>query len=92
MQNNRIEKIAKEVIEFEINALKNLKNNINFSLIDKIGSSIFYKKLYKLTSDRPSWNFHKYLITPEGDIKSFSHRIDPEDDLIVSAIQDSINL
>ena len=32
MQNNRIEKIAKEVIEFEINALKNLKNNINFSL------------------------------------------------------------
>ena len=31
MQNNRIEKIAKEVIEFEINALKNLKNNINLS-------------------------------------------------------------
>ena len=26
---------------------KNFQNNINFSLIDKIGSSIFYKKLDK---------------------------------------------
>jgi len=26
---------------------KNFSNNINFSLIDKIGSSIFYKKLNK---------------------------------------------
>ena len=32
MQNDRIQKIAKEVIQFEINALKNLKNSINFSL------------------------------------------------------------
>ena len=52
----------------------------------------FYKKLYELTSERPSWNFHKFLISPNGNIKSFSHRIDPEDQLIVSAIQDSINL
>ena len=52
----------------------------------------FYKKLFKLTRERPSWNFHKYLITPQGEVKSFSHRIDPEDDLIITAIQDSINL
>ena len=52
----------------------------------------FYKKLYELTSERPSWNFHKFLISPNGNIKSFSHRIDPEDQLIVLAIQDSINL
>ena len=52
----------------------------------------FYRKLFKLTFERPSWNFHKYLITPKGEIKSFSHRIDPEDDSIVSAIQDSISL
>ena len=52
----------------------------------------FYRKLFKLTLERPSWNFHKYLITPQGEIKSFSHRIDPEDKLIVTAIQDSINL
>ena len=32
MQNDRIQKIAKEVIQYEINALKNLKNSINLSL------------------------------------------------------------
>ena len=31
MQNDRIQKIAKEVIQYEINALKNLKNSINLS-------------------------------------------------------------
>ena len=31
MQNDRIQKIAKDVIQFEINALKNVKNNINLS-------------------------------------------------------------
>ena len=31
MQNDRIQKIAKDVIQFEINALNNLKNNINLS-------------------------------------------------------------
>ena len=70
-------------VSFPLFSITNVKNSTNHP---------FYKKLYKLTSDRPSWNFHKYLITPEGNIKSFSHRIDPEDDLIVSAIQDSINL
>ena len=30
MQNDRIQKIAKDVIQFEINALKNLKNNIKW--------------------------------------------------------------
>ncbi len=32
MQSDRIQKIAKEVIQYEINALKNLKNSINLSL------------------------------------------------------------
>lgn len=52
----------------------------------------FFKKLFKKTYARPAWNFHKYLITPNGEIKSFSHRMDPEDPEILAAIQDSINL
>ena len=31
MQKNKIQKIGKDVIQFEINALKNLKNSINSS-------------------------------------------------------------
>lgn len=51
----------------------------------------FYKKLFEMTDDRPKWNFHKFLITKDGEIKSFSHKIDPLDERVVGAIQDSIN-
>ena len=44
-----------------------------------------------MTDDRPQWNFHKFLITKDGEIKSFSHKIDPLDERVVGAIQDSIN-
>ena len=70
-------------VSFPLFSIANVKNSTDHP---------FYKKLYRLTSERPSWNFHKYLISPNGDIKSFSHRIDPEDDLIISAIQNSISL
>jgi glutathione peroxidase len=70
-------------VSFPLFSIANVKNSTNHP---------FYKKIYKLTRERPSWNFHKYLITSSGEIKSFSHRIDPEDAQIVSAIQDSINL
>ena len=70
-------------VTFPLFSIANVKNST---------SHPFYKKLFKLTHERPSWNFHKYLITPQGEIKSFSHRIDPEDDLIITAIQNSINL
>jgi glutathione peroxidase len=70
-------------VSFPLFSIANVKNSTNHP---------FYKKIYKLTRERPSWNFHKYLITSSGEIKSFSHRIDPDDAQIVSAIQDSINL
>ena len=38
----------KKLIKKIIKDKKNFQNNINFSLIDKIGSSIFYKKLDKI--------------------------------------------
>tara|TARA_B100002052_G_scaffold298498_1_gene332154 strand:+ start:9611 stop:10141 length:531 start_codon:yes stop_codon:yes gene_type:complete len=52
----------------------------------------FFRKIYQLTDERPSWNFHKFLITKNGKIKSFSHKIEPNDPKIIKAIQDSINL
>ena len=70
-------------VTFPLFSIANVQNSTNHP---------FYRKLFKLTRERPSWNFHKYLITSKGEIKSFSHRIDPEDNLIVTAIQDSINL
>ena len=54
-------------------------------------TSSFYKKLFKETQERPKWNFHKYLIKPNGEVKSFSHKLDPQDPIIVQAILDSIS-
>ena len=43
------DKILKErkLVKILTKDKKNFQNNINFSLIKRIGSSIFYKKLYK---------------------------------------------
>ena len=65
-----------------------------FSISDVKSSTThpFYKKLFEITEERPKWNFHKFLITKKGEIKSFSHKLDPNDPAIIQAIQDSIKL
>ena len=51
----------------------------------------FYKKLFTKTNERPKWNFHKFLITKNGQVLSFSHKVEPNDPKIIQAIQDSID-
>ena len=46
----------------------------------------------KETKERPRWNFHKYLISSNGQVKSFSHKTDPNNQTIVEAIEESIGL
>ena len=52
----------------------------------------FFEKLFKETKERPRWNFHKYLISSNGQVKSFSHKTDPNNQTIVQAIEESIGL
>jgi len=52
----------------------------------------FFEKLFKETKERPRWNFHKYLISSNGQVKSFSHKTDPNNQTIVEAIEESIGL
>ena len=75
-----------------------IRYGVNFPLtsIQKIkGDSAhpLYKWISGNTSviGQPRWNFHKYLITSEGEVKSFSHRMNPSDPQIVEAIQQSID-
>lgn len=46
----------------------------------------------ELGSDQaPKWNFHKYLVDPNGNlVASFATRIKPEDDAVVSAIKEAL--
>lgn len=52
----------------------------------------FFEKLFEETKERPRWNFHKYLISSNGQVKSFSHKTDPNNQSIVEAIEESISL
>ena len=48
VKSNKIKKIAKEVIQLEINALKNLKNSINnsfFKIISPVSTFLFILKI-----------------------------------------------
>ena len=59
--------------------------------VNAVNTHPFFEKLFKITQKRPTWNFHKYLITRQGEVKSFSHKTNPSDPQIVQAIQQSID-
>jgi glutathione peroxidase len=47
-----------------------------------------YADLAKATGERPSWNFHKYLVDRKGArVQSFGTRVEPNDPKLVSAIE-----
>ena len=46
----------------------------------------FYKSLTKITGQRPGWNFHKYLISKEGEVLSFDKNVEPDSKELTSQI------
>ena len=38
----------------------------------------FYKSLAQITGNRPGWNFHKFLISKNGEVKSFDTKVEPD--------------
>ena len=57
---------------------------VRFPMIEKtsvVGAEAnpLFDALYKATGERPTWNFHKYLIAADGKtVKSFGSKVDPE--------------
>jgi glutathione peroxidase len=48
----------------------------------------FYKELIKATGAEPKWNFHKYLIDPDGKtVYSFSTPVEPDSPEVVGKIE-----
>ena len=66
---------------------------VDFALFSKVGvtaanANPFHEGLAKATGERPSWNFHKYLIDRSGTrVLSFASRVEPESKAIVQAIE-----
>jgi glutathione peroxidase len=52
------------------------------------GANDFYKQLAAATGTAPRWNFHKYLIAPDGKtVLSFDTRVEPDAREIMSKLQ-----
>jgi len=69
---------------------------VDFPLFSKVGvkaanANPLHEGLALATGERPSWNFHKYLIDRSGTrALSFASRIDPESKNMVQAIENML--
>jgi glutathione peroxidase len=66
---------------------------VEFPMIEKgavtgAGANDFFKQLAAATGSAPQWNFHKYLIAPDGKtVYSFGTRVEPDSREIMSRLQ-----
>ena len=66
---------------------------VEFPMIEKgsvtgAGANPFFKQLAVVTGSAPQWNFHKYLIAPDGKtVYSFSTQVEPDSREIMSRLQ-----
>ena len=56
-------------------------------LTTPIGKDPLYQKLIAASGKAPGWNFHKYLITPDGKVQSFASAVEPQSPAITKAIE-----
>jgi len=46
----------------------------------------FYKTLTEISGQKPGWNFHKYLISREGNVLSFDTNVEPDSEELTASI------
>ena len=49
-------------------------------------ANTFFKALTKKSGVKPGWNFHKYLISRNGDVTSFDTKVEPDSENLANAI------
>lgn len=73
-----------------------LTYNVEFPMFEKTNvaqgnANPFYKKLAALAGEYPGWNFHKYLISPDGSlVGSYKSHVKPFDKRLVKDINESL--
>ncbi len=79
--------------EKEILNFCRLTYSVEFPMFEKVGViqppvTPFYIALAEAANEAPRWNFHKYLVSPDGSlIASFPSHIKPEDTQLISRIE-----
>ena len=66
---------------------------VQFPMVEKTSvagdaANPFYRQLAAITQENPKWNFHKYLIAPDGKtVYSFATAIEPDAATVMSKLQ-----
>ena len=63
---------------------------VTFTVAEKLSKPLtkdpLYQKLIAASGAAPQWNFHKYLITPDGKVQSFASSVEPLSPKITQAV------
>ncbi|MCO4757646.1 MAG: glutathione peroxidase [Oceanospirillaceae bacterium] len=79
--------------EKQISNFCRLTYGVKFPMFEKVhaaqrNASLFYQALAERAGEYPGWNFHKYLIAPNGQlVGSFKSNIRPDDTRLMTAIE-----
>ena len=79
--------------EGEIKDFCELTYGVEFPMFEKLHvrggeAHPFYRSLAEISGSAPGWNFHKYLISRDGErVLSFPTRTEPTDPALISAIE-----
>lgn len=79
--------------EQEISNFCRVTYNVNFPMFEKVHAtkekaSPLYQQLAKVSGEYPMWNFHKYLIAPNGTfLKSYTSFTQPDSERLINMIE-----
>ena len=79
--------------EKQISTFCRLTYGVKFPMFEKVHAaqqkaSLFYQALAERAGEYPGWNFHKYLIAPNGQlVGSFKSHVRPDSARLVTAIE-----
>ena len=78
----------------DIGAFCEVNYGVTFPVAEKLTVPIktdpLFARLIAATKDAPSWNFHKYLITPDGKVTSFPSMLDPLNPRFIQAVESAL--
>lgn len=78
----------------DIGAFCEVNYGVTFPVAEKLTTPIkadpLFARLMAVSKEAPSWNFHKYLITPDGKVTSFPSMLDPLSPRFVQAVEGAL--
>lgn len=78
----------------DIGAFCQINYGVTFPVAEKLTVPIqadpLFARLIAASKEAPSWNFHKYLVTPDGKVTSFPSMLDPLNPKFVQAVEGAL--